>query len=85
MTDYWLLITEEIEEEMDEETREFNFWTHQIHIFFLRKLFPAYEHMLEVQSGKERLRIEKEVSKQSVGMESDFFLIASLGWNTISN
>ena len=46
---------------MDEETREFNFWTHQIHIFFLRKLFPAYEHMLEMHSGRERLLIEKEV------------------------
>ena len=46
---------------MDEQTREFNFWTHQIHIFFLRKLFPAYEHMLEVESGKERLRMEKVV------------------------
>ena len=56
-----LFFTEEIEEEMDEETREFNFWTHQIHIFFLRKLFPAYEHMLEMQSGRERLLIEKEV------------------------
>ncbi|XP_072016085.1 radial spoke head 10 homolog B-like isoform X2 [Amphiura filiformis] len=53
---------QELEEEMDEETREFNFWTHQIHIFFLRKLFPAYQHMLELQSGKERVRLEKEAA-----------------------
>ena len=29
------------EEELDENTRQFNFWTHQVHIFFVRKFFPA--------------------------------------------
>ncbi|WAR23968.1 RS10B-like protein [Mya arenaria] len=31
-------VEDELEEELDEETRQFNFWTHQIHIFFVRKL-----------------------------------------------
>ncbi|XP_013404281.1 radial spoke head 10 homolog B [Lingula anatina] len=33
------------EEELDEDTRKYNFWTHQVHIFFMRKFFPAYENM----------------------------------------
>ena len=27
-------------EELDDATRQFNFWTHQLHIFFVRKFFP---------------------------------------------
>ncbi|XP_041359048.1 radial spoke head 10 homolog B-like isoform X2 [Gigantopelta aegis] len=33
------------EEELDEATRLFNFWTHQIHIFFVRKFFPAADRL----------------------------------------
>nr|XP_054772682.1 LOW QUALITY PROTEIN: radial spoke head 10 homolog B-like [Lytechinus pictus] len=53
---------EEMEEEMDEETRRFNFWTHQINIFFLRKLFPAHEHMRGVQSKRITVREEKKLA-----------------------
>ena len=49
---------------MDEETRRFNFWTHQINIFFLRKLFPAHEHMRDVESKRLIVRDEKRVSIQ---------------------
>ncbi|XP_002736533.2 uncharacterized protein LOC100375134 [Saccoglossus kowalevskii] len=51
---------EELEdEEMDESVREFNFWTHQIHIFFMRKLFPAFEHMERIKEKKLEIRAEK--------------------------
>ncbi|XP_071962232.1 radial spoke head 10 homolog B-like [Antedon mediterranea] len=57
-----------IEEEMDDETREFNFWTHQINIFFLRKLFPTYEHMEAVQQIQQLIKDEEEQAqmKQSL-------------------
>ena len=32
---------ERYEEELDDATKQFNFWTHQVHIFFVRKFFPA--------------------------------------------
>ena len=54
-------MTEEPEEDMDEETREFNFWTHQIHIFFIRKLFRANEHMAKLTETKKVLLEEREV------------------------
>lgn len=47
---------------MDEETREFNFWTHQIHIFFIRKVFRANEHMTKLNETRIVLQKEKEVS-----------------------
>ena len=34
------------EEDLDEATKQFNFWTHQLHIFFVRKFFPAAQRML---------------------------------------
>ncbi|XP_033125967.1 radial spoke head 10 homolog B-like [Anneissia japonica] len=56
-----------IEEEMDDETREFNFWTHQINIFFLRKLFPAYEHMEKIKEKKEIIKAEERaLAEQSL-------------------
>lgn len=33
-----------------EETRQFNFWTHQIHIFFIKRFLPACHHLLKVRS-----------------------------------
>ena len=33
-------------EELDEATRQFNFWTHQLHIFFVRKFFPVAQHRI---------------------------------------
>ncbi|XP_038047444.1 radial spoke head 10 homolog B-like [Patiria miniata] len=53
---------EEPEEDMDEETRQFNFWTHQIHIFFIRKLFRAHEHMNKLEETKKILQTEKEAA-----------------------
>ena len=55
------LLVEEMEEEVDEETRRFNFWTHQINIFLLRKLFPAHQHLMDVQAKKSSVREEQQV------------------------
>ena len=33
------------DEELDEATKQFNFWTHQVHIFFVRQFFPAAQRM----------------------------------------
>ena len=42
-------------EELDEATRQFNFWTHQLHIFFVRKFFPvAQKRMFLTQLAKEK-------------------------------
>ena len=46
--------TEEDIEELDEATRQFNFWTHQIHIFFVRKFLPAAEHMIKLKQAVEK-------------------------------
>ncbi len=40
---------DEEEEELDEATRQFNFWTHQVHIFFVRKFFPSAQHYALIQ------------------------------------
>jgi len=38
------------------ETRKFNFWTHQLFIFFVIKFFPAYHHYaMLTQLVKEKL------------------------------
>lgn len=34
---------DQISDELDE-TRKFNFWTHQLFIFFVMKFFPAYQN-----------------------------------------
>ena len=47
------------EEELDEATRQFNFWTHQVHIFFVRKFFTAAQnHALVTARLHERLASE---------------------------
>ncbi|KAK3611960.1 hypothetical protein CHS0354_011618 [Potamilus streckersoni] len=50
---------EEPEEELDECNRQFNFWTHQIHIFFVRKFFPAAEKMNTLKHAVERRKLEE--------------------------
>ncbi|XP_070555862.1 radial spoke head 10 homolog B-like [Ptychodera flava] len=64
---------EDLEEEvMDEDVRQFNFWTHQIHIFFIRKLFPAHENMEQVKQKRQEIRVEKlaaEIAAQKLREE----------------
>ena len=46
--------------ELDEATRQFNFWTHQLHIFFVRKFFPAAHKLLYLKQlvrEHERLKV----------------------------
>jgi len=49
---------DEDEPELDEATRQFNFWTHQIHIFFVRKFFPAAEKLSNLRQIVEKRRID---------------------------
>lgn len=51
------------EEEMDDATRDFNFWTHQINIFFIKKLFPAYEHEQDVHVLAEKVHHEMQLAE----------------------
>ncbi|KAH3850315.1 hypothetical protein DPMN_092724 [Dreissena polymorpha] len=52
---------DEEEEELDEATRQFNFWTHQIHIFFARKFLPAAEKMIRLKHAvQKRLQVREE-------------------------
>ena len=37
--------------EIDVATKQFNFWTHQLHIFFARKFFPAAQHFLALKEA----------------------------------
>lgn len=55
---------EEEEDELDEATRQFNFWTHQVHIFFVRKFFPAAEKFLQLRQLVERRNME--MTKQRI-------------------
>lgn len=55
---------EEEEDELDEATRQFNFWTHQVHIFFVRKFFPAAEKFLQLRQLVERRNME--MTKQKI-------------------
>ena len=49
----------DVEEDLDESTRQFNFWTHQIHIFFGRKFLPAAQNMIRLKQAVERRIIEE--------------------------
>jgi hypothetical protein len=51
------------DEELDEDTRRFNFWTHQIHIFFTRKFFNAADHLIALNKLVMVRRIEDERKK----------------------
>ena len=46
------------EEDLDEATRQFNFWTHQIHIFFGRKFLPAAQNMIKLKHAVERKLVD---------------------------
>ena len=48
--------------ELDEATRQFNFWTHQVHIFFVRKFFPAAQRHVLI-----RQRITEKYTRPSRG------------------
>ena len=45
---------------VDEATRQFNFWTHQIHSFFVEKFLPAAQLLLAV-----RQRLQSEITAES--------------------
>ena len=48
--------------ELDEATRQFNFWTHQLHIFFVRKFFPAAHKLLYLkQLVREHERLKTDL------------------------
>ena len=81
--------TGEEEEELDEETRHFNFWTHQVHIFFTRKFFNAAEHLIAIKKMVEGRRLEEDLRRVSMAPSAlsgapcgDANLVASAGPNT---
>ena len=47
------------EEDLDESTRQFNFWTHQIHIFFGRKFLPAAQNMIRLKQAVDKRMLEE--------------------------
>ncbi|KAK6188921.1 hypothetical protein SNE40_004999 [Patella caerulea] len=53
------------EEELDEATRRFNFWTHQIHIFFVRKFLPAADRMATIKNAVDG-KVLEEARQRSV-------------------
>ncbi|CAG5118523.1 unnamed protein product, partial [Candidula unifasciata] len=55
----------------NEETRKFNFWTHQIHIFFVSKFFPHMEKYLELQKRIEDRKLEEARNKLKAVSETD--------------
>lgn len=59
---------DDLEHELDEATRQFNFWTHQIHIFFVRKFLPAAENMIRLKQAVER-RLQQEERQQPKSSE----------------
>lgn len=62
---------EEEEEELDEATRQFNFWTHQIHIFFVRKFFPAAEKLSQLRNSVEKRRIDEAKARLKVEQDAE--------------
>lgn len=54
------------DEELDENTRRFNFWTHQVHIFFTRKFFDAAEHLISLKKILEGRRLEEGLRRMSM-------------------
>ncbi|GFN95167.1 radial spoke head 10-like protein b2 [Plakobranchus ocellatus] len=50
---------------IDEATRKFNFWTHQIHIFFVRKFFPGAEKHIRTRKAAEARRVQEARKKAS--------------------
>lgn len=54
------------EEELDEDTRRFNFWTHQVHIFFTRKFFQAAEQLIAVKRLVDSRKLEEDIRRISL-------------------
>ncbi|XP_059162834.1 radial spoke head 10 homolog B-like [Physella acuta] len=63
--------------DLDPETKAFNFWTHQIHIFFVRKFFPHAERYLSVLKA-ERIRRLNESKRRSSVLSRDAAELAGL-------
>ncbi|GFS01954.1 radial spoke head 10 homolog B-like [Elysia marginata] len=57
---------EEDLELIDEATRKFNFWTHQIHIFFVRKFFPGAEKHIQTRKAAEARRLQEAKKRAAV-------------------
>ncbi|OWF43641.1 radial spoke head 10 homolog B-like [Mizuhopecten yessoensis] len=70
---------EDDEEELDEATRQFNFWTHQIHIFFVRKFFPAAEKLSQLKTSVEKKRIDE--AKERLKAEQDAEALRQINQN----
>jgi hypothetical protein len=62
---------EEEEDQLDEATRQFNFWTHQIHIFFVKKFFPAAEKYTMLKQMAETKRINDAREKMQAEQMED--------------
>ena len=60
---------EEDVELIDEATRKFNFWTHQIHIFFVRKFFPTAEKFVITKKALEAKRVASARHKLVLGCQ----------------
>ncbi|CAI9736665.1 Hypothetical predicted protein [Octopus vulgaris] len=61
-------------EELDQATKKYNFWTHQIHIFFIEKFIRPVKNLLNMQQVvnrlvKEELRKIKRMKKQKAATE----------------
>lgn len=73
---------EEQEEPLDEETKLFNFWTHQLHIFFVRKYFPAAQKMSTVRrlvaETLEKRRVDEERMRIQLAAEAQAAQAAQL-------
>lgn len=50
-----------VEEELDPDTRKFNFWTHQVHVFFHMKFLKAAQHFITVKKAVESRRIQEKL------------------------
>ncbi|XP_014770640.1 radial spoke head 10 homolog B [Octopus bimaculoides] len=61
-------------EELDQATKKYNFWTHQIHIFFIEKFIRPVSNLLNMQQTvnklvKEELKKIKKKEKQKAATE----------------
>lgn len=61
-------------EELDQSTKRYNFWTHQIHIFFIEKFIRPVSNLLNLRQivdkmVKEELKRIKRMEKQKAATE----------------
>uniref|UniRef100_A0A0B6YVE5 Uncharacterized protein n=1 Tax=Arion vulgaris TaxID=1028688 RepID=A0A0B6YVE5_9EUPU len=57
--------------QIDESTRKFNFWTHQVHIFLVLKFFPYAKKYIEIKKLVETRRLEEAKMRLMVASELD--------------